>query len=69
MARVASCQTVAFAHTPLMKRSLPFLLPLAFCLAPLQVSAAPSAEAVLDKAKTQAAKDGKRIFLAFDASW
>jgi len=50
------------------RTSLPLLL-LAFGLASLQVSAAPSAEAVLSKARTQAAKDGKKIFLAFDASW
>jgi len=52
-----------------MKRILPSMLLLAFCLASQQASAAPSAEAVLSKAKAQAAKDGKKIFLAFDASW
>ena len=47
----------------------PSLLLLTFCLAPLRVSAATSAEAVLDKAKAEAVKDGKKIFLTFDASW
>jgi hypothetical protein len=52
-----------------MKRPSLSLLVIAFCLTSWQVSAAPSAEAVLSKAKAQAAKDGKKIFLAFDASW
>ena len=52
-----------------MKPAFPSLLLLAFCFTSWQVSAAPSAEAILSKAKTQAAKDGKKIFLAFDASW
>jgi hypothetical protein len=65
----APCQSMAIAHNPSMNRaSFPVLL-LAFGLASLQASAAPSAEAVLNKAKDQAAKDGKKIFLAFDASW
>ncbi len=52
-----------------MKRAFPSVLLLVFFLASLQASAAPSAEAVLSKAKAQAAKDGKKIFLTFDASW
>jgi len=39
-------------------------------LASFEVSAAaPTAETVLSKAKAQAAKEGKKIFLTFDASW
>jgi hypothetical protein len=52
-----------------MNRASLSVLLFAFSLAPLQVSAAPSAEVVLNKAKDQAAKGGKKIFLAFDASW
>ncbi|MGH8245552.1 MAG: hypothetical protein ACREUU_03870, partial [Gammaproteobacteria bacterium] len=63
------CQTEAIAHNPSMKRICPCALLLAFSLTSLQVSAAPSAEAVLSKARTQAAKEGKKIFLNFDASW
>jgi hypothetical protein len=52
-----------------MNRATLSVLLLAFCLPALRASAAPSAEAVLSKAKSQAAKDGKKIFLTFDASW
>jgi len=52
-----------------MKRTFLWVLLLSFCLGSWQVLAAPSAEEVLSKAKSQAAKDGKKIFLAFDASW
>jgi hypothetical protein len=52
-----------------MNRASLSVLLFAFCLPSLQAAAAPSAEAVLSKAKSQAAKDGKKIFLTFDASW
>jgi len=69
LALIGPCQHMAFAHNPSMNRaSLSALLFAAF-LASFEGSAAPSAEDVISKAKGQAAKEGKKVFLTFDASW